>query len=458
MAANGNILSEKFRLQIPEQFLGSLEVLASANPDYDLSEEDLLSQSLTDQPVYKKLYIIEHSRLLEDKDDITGSSVIRVMGGGAQIGQIRREDISHVHTILANYEIVSTEISVTGGSWKKVSLSDDGTPSVTEGESSPAGSVTIYYAQKENAPAPADVSPAKEADNETSSNTGAAKADTSAANDEELGGWIDTSYVTELREKNPADYGMTLLFFSAVLSVCYLCFALPCWITGRSAEFFDVLTIGGLSIKEPVLLFHLITLGGGLICNIIGIFLAGSSMPALAALLYAFSGLMLPGYVLCAGVQSLLCVFAALRKRKGLKSVKAVLIIAALALLSLEIYQFVNDEILFNPFGEPKIQENTQDEYSDDLGDEEPFMDDIYYMDETDIADYWDADAEEAAMEADFLAQFEGESDFYFDDEEWDEENGVIDMGFDEGEEDAAPQLPSPLGGASGLAGISSRP
>jgi hypothetical protein len=139
-------------------------------------------------------------------------------------------------------------------------------------------------------------------------------ASTSDPDDDDTAGWIDTSYVTEIREKNPADYGMTLLFFAGILTTCYLCFAVPCWITGRSANFFEKVVIGGLSIKEPVLLFHLITVSTALIFNIIGVFRSGNLMPALAALLYAFSGLMLPGYLFCTGLQALLCIFAALRK------------------------------------------------------------------------------------------------------------------------------------------------
>ena len=451
MAANGNITTEQFRLQIPEQFLGSLEVLSSPDPDYDLSEEELAGQSLTDRPIYQKLYIIDHARLLEDKDDVTGAPVIRVMGGGAQIGQIRREDTAHLTTILTNFEIVSTEVSVTGGPWKKVTVSDDGEAVLTEGESSPAGTVTVYYTQKENTPV-SSPAPAPAASDDTADAVPdtASSAQTQSSDDDNVGGWIDTSYVTELREKNPADYGMSFLFFSAILSVCYLCFALPCWITGRSAEFFDVLTIGGIALTEPVLLFHLITLGGALICNIIGIFLAGSTMPAMAAFLYAASGLMLPGYLFCTGVQSLLCIFAALRKRKGLKSVKAVLIIAAAALLALEIYQFVEKKILFNPFGE--VSTGTKAGTSDD---EDDFMDDdIYEMDESEFGEFWDADAE---MESDFYDPFEDDSEMFLGDEGWDDEIGVIDMGVEENADNTQAQLPSPLGGAAGLAGLSPR-
>ena len=452
MAANGNITTEQFRLQIPEQFLGSLEVLSSPDPDYDLSEEELAGQSLTDRPIYQKLYIIDHARLLEDKDDVTGAPVIRVMGGGAQIGQIRREDTAHLTTILTNFEIVSTEVSVTGGPWKKVTVSDDGEAVLTEGESSPAGTVTVYYTQKENTPV-SSPAPAPAASDDTADAVPdtASSAQTQSSDDDNVGGWIDTSYVTELREKNPADYGMSFLFFSAILSVCYLCFALPCWITGRSAEFFKVLTIGGLSLTEPVLLFHLITLGGALICNIIGIFLAGSTIPALAALLYAFSGLMLPGYLFCTGLQSLLCIFAALRKRKGPKSVKAVLIIASAALLALEVYQYVEKKILFNPFGEVKTGTSAA---TDD--DEYDFMDDDLYMDESEFDEFWD-EYEEDEFESDFYDEFEDDSEMFPDDVDFEEDFGGIDMGVEGTAGNPIGELPSPLGGAAGLAGLSPR-
>ena len=437
-----------------EQFLGSLEVLACPNPDYALSADEMADQGLSGKPVFEKLYIIERSRLLEDVDDAAGTSVIRVMGGGAQIGQIRREDISHVHMILSNYDIVSTEVSVSGGPWKKAVKGEGEEFSLTEGTSSLTGQVTVYYTQKESAPAPLPAPQNQEPQREEPAVSAPAAPE---KEDDDVGGWIDTSYVTEIREKNESDYGMTLLFFSAIISVCYLCFALPCWITGRSAEFFDVLTIGGMSLKEPVLLYHLITLGGALICNIIAVFTAGNLMPSLAALLYALSGLLLPGYLFCTGVQALLCIFAAFRKRKGSKSVKWILFIAVAALLALEIWQFVQDEILFNPFGETQVAAPN----SGEEGDEDYFTDDdFYYMDESEMDLYWDADAE--GMDVDYF--FEDESDFFFEDESdfldeeaWEEENGVIDMGVEPGS-GLAGELPSPLGGAAGLAGISTRP
>lgn len=445
MAANGNIATEQFRIDLPDQFRGSLEVLSAPDPDYDLSPEELVSGGLTDKNIYQRQYVIDRPRLLEDRDDPSGPEVIRVMGGGAQIGSIRRADCAHVHTLLANYDIVSTEVSVSGGPYKKITVSDEGEPVVAEGESRLTGTITIYYTQKsaqEETPqtAPVQPVPTPVPSAAPASSASAPARPASDPDDDDTGGWIDTSYVTEIREKNPADYGMTLLFFAGILTTCYLCFAVPCWITGRSANFFDKVVIGGLSIKEPVLLFHLITVCAALIFNIIGVFRAGNLMPALAALLYAFSGLMLPGYLFCTGLQALLCIFAALRKRKGIASIKYVLLLAVLALLGLEIYQFAENKILFNPFGDATAAGSVDDV---------PFVDeDIYYMDETEIPEYWDADAEDQ-MNEDFWAQFENESELFAGDaeEQWEEENGVIDMG-----------LPSPLGGVSGLTGLSSRP
>ena len=451
MAANGNISTEQFRIDLPDQFRGSLEVLSVPDPDYDLSGEELVSSGLTDKNIYQRQYVIDHSRLLEDRDDPSGPEVIRVMGGGAQIGSIRKADCAHVHTLLANYEIVSTEVAVTGGPYKKVTVSEEGEPVVTEGDARLNGTVTIYYTQKTAAEDTSSASAAQPAAQTAAPAPAAAPApvaapsraaSTSDPDDDDTAGWIDTSYVTEIREKNPADYGMTLLFFAGILTTCYLCFAVPCWITGRSANFFEKVVIGGLSIKEPVLLFHLITVSAALIFNIIGVFRSGNLMPALAALLYAFSGLMLPGYLFCTGLQALLCIFAALRKRKGVASIKYVLLLAVLALLGLEIYQFAENKILFNPFGDAAPAGSVDDV---------PFMDeDIYYMDETEIPEFWDADAEDQ-MNEDFWAQFENESELFAgeDEEQWEEENGVIDMG-------TGPA--SPLGGVSNLTGLSPRP
>ena len=80
--------------------------------------------------------------------------------------------------------------------------------------------------------------------------------------------------------------------------------------------------------------------------------------------------------------------------------------------------------------------------------------DDIYEMDESEFGEFWDADAE---MESDFYDPFEDDSEMFLGDEDWDDEIGVIDMGVEENADNTQAQLPSPLGGAAGLAGLSPR-
>lgn len=233
------------------------------------------------------------------------------------------------------------------------------------------------------------------------------QADNPSSNGWERDTYIDTNYSLQTMQEDQSKRGTAFLVLAGMLAVFYLAFSVPYWlqILNKTASVNPML---GEALANNVLFMHLGLTAAALLFNFIAIFSGKSLLALIAAMLYALAILPAPTYVIYVGLQSLFCVFGALRKHsmkkavqffRGLLSVLAIGIVGLTGMVRFDLMTSAEvpgmDQILAFVSG-IGASLNPEDTFTDD----ENFLsddlseDDISWLDDSENSDAWEEESE----------------------------------------------------------------
>ena len=199
----------------------------------------------------------------------------------------------------------------------------------------------------------------------------------------------------------------------------------------------------------------------GLLCNIISMFTGGGVLPIAASLLYLLAGFTAPGCLLFTAIPAVLCIFGALRKKKGSAALRNILALLAAAAAAFLLYQHFSGKVYFEPFqareltdwdsliafvnGDPSFEgtgargqdELTGLEYETDEDGTVYYEDGVYYEDESEWyeeeSDWWEEESDWWEDESGYVVWEELESESETETETETEGNGETRVFGDEG-------------------------
>lgn len=106
--------TETFRVVGLSSHTEALKKLARANPDWNLTPDEIVDNGKAGQKIYRLKFISKPVELRPDPDSVT------VIVAGQEIGSIRPEESAHVRDILDNYDVQSLVCGIWGGQYKTV--------------------------------------------------------------------------------------------------------------------------------------------------------------------------------------------------------------------------------------------------------------------------------------------------------------------------------------------------
>lgn len=435
----------------------------------------------------------------QEKQPADSPDGIWVYADGVRIGRIKATDRLHVRNLFQNYKITGLEADVHGGPYRIVRQDEEEKPCEEAADARWAADLTVYYrVPRYSGEIASDISAREQiaamiaalgernlsnagaggravysgfsGESPVASSIGAGSGPAPSAQgaaaqpegDEDTGDrWgIDTSYDTIRKEKDPAGRGLFFLLIAAVYATFYLCFSVPGWIpslsTGISRINLFGFEIAGIPGYVP---------GGmmiaGLLCNIISMFTGGGVLPIAASLLYLLAGFTAPSCLLFTAIPAVLCIFGALRKKKGSAALRNILALLAAAAAAFLLYQHFSGKVYFEPFqareltdwdsliafvnGDPSFEgtgargqdELTGLEYETDEDGTVYYEDGVYYEDESEWyeeeSDWWEEESDWWEDESGYVVWEELESESETETETETEGNGETRVFGDEG-------------------------
>lgn len=109
--------ADTFRVADLSSYADNLKKLASLNPDWRLSPEEIIDIGKANQKIYKLKFVNRPVELIPD--EFLGES-ISVVVAGHRIGSIRQEDVERVKKILDDYDVKNIFCGIWGGQSKTV--------------------------------------------------------------------------------------------------------------------------------------------------------------------------------------------------------------------------------------------------------------------------------------------------------------------------------------------------
>lgn len=410
-----------------------LRELAISNEEYDLTQKELIDRGLVGERIFEYLYSASSIVLSDslDPEKPNDYAPVSVIADGQTIGRIRPANTAHVRSLLAENRIEGMTLEIKGGAYRIVLQDGEDSFTTEDGTVTPFAALTLTIQ---------DAS-AQEAGKDTDGQDQKDGTDS----DSETVSFIDTSYAYEEKKEDLSRRGFVFLLLAAILTTFYLGFSFFYWrdiLAGSAGADYRF----GQILSQQYLTIHYAVVGAAFVLNVISVLCANCYLPLLAAICYLGSAAAGPQYILFTAIQALLCLLAAMRKRRGSVLLRVLLIpillcagtLAVLARLSIitEIPYINNIPAVSNipllqdiswfatglPFQEATVNlEDTED----GMGDEE----------ETEWVDEWDESWWEEESDGSLVFyDIEAESEYWLEDYEWesgdeyDEDEGWIEL------------------------------
>lgn len=144
--------SEKtYRVTGVHHYEDGILTLASADPCYDLSKQELIEANLVDTTVWKYHFASERAEVIPEPENPYDKNAIRVIVDGVHVGYIKAGSCAHLLKVLSEGRVLGICCEIGGGPYKMVveEDSDDDRPeySLEKDESPFHVTLTIFEAQ-----------------------------------------------------------------------------------------------------------------------------------------------------------------------------------------------------------------------------------------------------------------------------------------------------------------------
>ena len=121
----GELKVEEFHLAGVSYYHSNIKKLATTNPRWNLTSDQILEAGDADRPIYRYHYVNKPVKLVPDPNNPHDKNAVAVYFAGELVGYISREQNLHVLDILKRYEIKYTSGFIGGGEYKVVSADGD---------------------------------------------------------------------------------------------------------------------------------------------------------------------------------------------------------------------------------------------------------------------------------------------------------------------------------------------
>ena len=113
-------IGKTYRAADVEQYLDNIRSLAENNPEYELSESEIVDRYLTDKKIWKYLFKPRTVTLVPESQHSAEGSSLGVFTEGKQIGSIRACDKDHISEAMEKTGVEVVYCSIGGGACKVV--------------------------------------------------------------------------------------------------------------------------------------------------------------------------------------------------------------------------------------------------------------------------------------------------------------------------------------------------
>ena len=375
--------TENFQIAGMAAYKDNIEQLAEHNPDYDLSEKELIDTGRIGERIYETLYHPEEITLKDQEEEQPDSPArLIVCADGEPVGTILSRQSGVLRRLMQENRFRNIKMTMQGGPYKILLPDMDDTITTERDTAGMYAYISVDYEDESS-----DSLPEEDAQSSYS--------------------FISTTYETSILQEDPGKRGRACLVFALLLSGTYLVFSGLYWWFIRNGRLQPLLQLGG-DLPDRFLYPHLGIAAAGFLFLILSVLTKNGWFPMLAALLFTGSCYTLPGYAVFLCMPAFFCAVGALRRREN-KALTALKVLALLAVLGVSGW-FLKDtalnlirtrEFAFLPTrgyvppaggSEESFPEDDEDYYNDEDYDEEDYGGEDYGEDDFDEEDYGDED------------------------------------------------------------------
>lgn len=99
-------------------YMDNIISLSTENPDYDMSERELLEEYDPDDRIYQYEFPAKKTELIEEPENEYDKNAIKVIIDGVHVGYIKKGSCSHIKKLLHSGIISGIDSEIRGGKYK----------------------------------------------------------------------------------------------------------------------------------------------------------------------------------------------------------------------------------------------------------------------------------------------------------------------------------------------------
>jgi len=116
---------ERHKVAGTSYHLDAIMELAEDNPDYDMTQREIIDDGLTDERIYQYTFTDGPVELVDDPGNEYDPNAIKVLVAGQHIGYIKRGSTGRVHNLQRTGRVLGVTAEIYGGKYKVVICDDD---------------------------------------------------------------------------------------------------------------------------------------------------------------------------------------------------------------------------------------------------------------------------------------------------------------------------------------------
>lgn len=138
--------TERIHVRGLEYFTNNIKAVASENPDYDLTKQELADQ-YSDGKVWQYTFNV-NGALVPEPDNPVDPNAIMVQANGLCIGHVPKGSTAHIRKLMESGRIKSMSLDIGGGKYKEVYEDDDGTTQMDRDERPFSAVLELYLTEE----------------------------------------------------------------------------------------------------------------------------------------------------------------------------------------------------------------------------------------------------------------------------------------------------------------------